>query len=787
MGQFGVGQPVTREEDPYLLRGEGRYVEDVNLSRQARAVVLRSPHPHARIRAIDAAAAKAAPGVLLVLTGEDEAVKALGRQSPRMPRKRRDGSPGFISPQPALAQGRVRYIGECVAFVVAETLAQAKDAAELIAVDYETLPAVVGTEDALQTGTPSVWQDCPGNAAWFHEVGNKAAVEAAFAKAAHVVKHRMVINRITTNSMEPRGCLAEFDRHDDRYVIRCTVQAPHRSRGIFAGLLKVPETRVRVQCDNMGGGFGMKGALYNEYVLTALAARLAGRPVKWISERSEGLVSDEQARDNVTDAELALDRDGKFLALRVKTLANIGAYHTSDRAAGPPLVNLGVLAGTYTTPAIHAEVTGVMTHTMLTGHYRGAGRPEAAYVIETMVEEAAKAMKLDPIELRRRNTIPASAMPFKTGLVYTYDSGDFAKNLDEALDLADFAGFERRRQESAKAGKLRGVGISNTIEASSGGMLEHAEIRFDPAGTATLLMGTHDHGQGHATTFKQILADKLGLDHDRVRYRYGDTDVVSIGTGTFGSRSAVCGGNALVIAADKIVAKAKQIAAHLLETGEHDLAFADGKFTVVGTDRSVALSEVAKAAYAAGRLPRGMEPGLDEQGTYDGGANDLSQWLPRLRGRDRRGDRRHRDRALCRGRRGRARHQSAAARGPGPWRHRAGRGPGADGGRDLRPAIGPAHGGLVHGLRHAARGRPVRHRNEVERGAVPHQSLGRQGRGRGRHGGRAAGGDERHQPRAQPPRRPLRADAGDPGKSVARAQRPRVRRIKVVRTERNRL
>jgi len=621
MGQFGVGQPVTREEDPYLLRGEGRYVEDVTLPREARAVVVRSPHPHARIRAIDAARAKAAPGVLLVLTGEDEAVKALGRQSPRMPRKRRDGSPGFISPQPALAQGRVRYIGECVAFVVAETLAQAKDAAELVAVEYETLPAVVGTEDAGQPGAPIVWEECPDNAAWFHEVGNKAAVEAAFAKAAHVVKHRMVINRITTNSMEPRGCVAQFDRHDDRYLIRCTVQAPHRSRGIFANLLKVPETRVRVQCDNMGGGFGMKGALYNEYVLTALAARLTGRPVKWISERSEGLVSDEQARDNVTDAELALDRDGKFLALRVKTLANIGAYHTSDRAAGPPLVNLGVLAGTYTTPVIHAEVTGVMTHTMLTGHYRGAGRPEAAYVIETMVEQAAKEMKLDPVELRRRNTIPASAMPFKTGLVYTYDSGDFARNLDEALDLADFAGFERRRAESAKRGKLRGIGVSNTIEASSGGMLEHAEIRFDPAGTATLLMGTHDHGQGHATTFKQILADKLGLEHERVRFRYGDTDIVSIGTGTFGSRSAVCGGNALVIAADKIVAKAKQIAAHLLETGEHDLAFADGKFTVVGTDRSVALTEVAKAAYAAGRLPRGMEPGLDEQGTYDGGAN----------------------------------------------------------------------------------------------------------------------------------------------------------------------
>jgi carbon-monoxide dehydrogenase large subunit len=620
MGQFGIGQPVPREEDPYLLRGQGRYVDDVRGLGLTRGFVLRSPHAHARIRAIDASTARAAPGVLLVLTGEDKEVLALGRQAPRVPRKRRDGSPGYISPQPQLARERVRYVGECVAFVVAETLEQAKDAAELISVDYEPLPAIVSTAGAVEPGAVAVWEDCPDNQAWFHEVGNKAAVEAAFAKADHVVRHRMVINRITTNSMEPRGCVAEYDRHDDRYVIRCTVQAPHRTRGIFAAqIFKVPETRVRVISDNMGGGFGMKGALYNEYPLTALAAKLIDRPVKWISERSEGLLSDEQARDNVTDAELALDKDGRFLALRVKTLANIGAYHTSDRAAGPPLVNLGVLAGTYTTPAIHAEVSGVMTHTMLTGHYRGAGRPEAAYVIETMVDLAARKLGIDPVELRRRNTIPAAAMPFKTGLVYVYDSGDFTRNLDDALARADLAGFARRREDSKRQGKLRGLGISNTIEASSGGMLEHAQLRFDPGGTATLLMGTHDHGQGHATTFKQILADKLGLDANQVRFRNGDTDQVSIGTGTFGSRSAVCGGSAVVMAADKIIAKGKVIAAHLLEASEQDLAFADGKFTVVGTDRGVSLQDVAKNAYAAGKIPRGLEPGLDETGTFDGG------------------------------------------------------------------------------------------------------------------------------------------------------------------------
>ncbi|MGH7091113.1 MAG: xanthine dehydrogenase family protein molybdopterin-binding subunit, partial [Stellaceae bacterium] len=346
MGQFGIGQPVPREEDPYLLRGEGRYCDDVRALGAARAHAVRSPHAHARIVSIDATAARAAPGVLRVLTGEDAAVKALGRQSPRMPRKRRDGSPGFIAPQPALADGRVRYVGECVAFVIAETLTEAKDAAELVQVEYAPLPAVVATDCAVERGAAAVWEDCPDNQAWFHAVGNKAAVEAAFAKAAHLVRHRMAINRVTANSMEPRAALAEFDRHEDRYIIRCTVQAPHRTRGIFAQLLKVPETQIRVICENMGGGFGMKGALYSEYVLTALAARLVGRPVKWVAERSEGLLSDEHARDNVTEAELALDKDGRFLGLKVRTLANIGAYHTSDRAAGPPLVNLGVLAGT---------------------------------------------------------------------------------------------------------------------------------------------------------------------------------------------------------------------------------------------------------------------------------------------------------------------------------------------------------------------------------------------------------------------------------------------------------
>ncbi len=619
MGQFGVGQPVPREEDPYLLRGKGRYVDDVKAVGIARGYFLRSPYAHARIVSINTAAAKAAPGVLLVLTGEDPALTALGLQIPRMPRKRKDGSPGFTASQPHLARGEVRFVGEAVAFVVAETVDQAKDAAELIEVEYESLPAIVGTVDAFQPGALAVWEKCPDNVAFYQEWGNKAAVDAAIAKADRVVKHRMIINRITANTMEPRGCLGEYDTHDDRYIIRATLQSPHRTRAALAAVLKVPETRIRVVADNVGGGFGMKGNIFPEYIVVPVAARLLDRPVKWVCERSEGLLSDEHSRDNVVDAELAVDKDGKFLGLRVQTYANIGAYHTSDRAAGPPLANVGCLSATYIIGAFHVEVSGVMTHTQLTGHYRGAGRPENAYMIETMIDLAARELGIDKLEIRRRNTVPASAMPYKTGLVYTFDSGDFPKNLEQCTHMADYEGFKARREESKKRGKLRGIGLSNTIEATAAGMLEHAEVRFDPTGTLTLLMGTHDHGQGHATTFKQILFDKLGLDSDLIKFKYGDTDLVMTGTGTFGSRSVACGGNAVVLAANKVVEHGKKIAAHMLEAAEADLAFAQGKFTVAGTDKSVSLIDVAKTSFMPGRLPPGMEYGLFETGTYNGG------------------------------------------------------------------------------------------------------------------------------------------------------------------------
>lgn len=620
MQNFRIGEPVRRQEDPRLLKGAGRYVDDVTLLRQAFAFVLRSPHAHAAIRAIDASRAKAAPGVLLVLTGEDAPVRGLGLQSPSIARRRRDGSAAFVCPQPHLARACVRYVGDPVAFVVAESFLQAKDAAELIEVDYEPLSAVTGTADAVVPGAPPVWDACPDNQAYFHELGNRASVDAAFADAAHVVRHRLVISRVAANSMEPRGCLAEYDAAEDRYIIRCTVQAPHRIRGVLAKqVFKVPETRIRVISENMGGGFGMKGGCYPEYALSLVAAKLLARPVKWIAERSESLLADEHGRDNVTDAELALDRAGRFLALRVRTLANCGAYYNSDRNAGPAVQNLGVLAGVYTTPAIHVEVTGVLTHTMLTGYYRGAGRPEAAYVIEATVDKAARELDIDPVELRRRNTIPAGALPFRTGLVYTYDSGDFLRNLEDCLQAADYTGFPARRREARAHGKLRGIGVSNTIEASSTGRLEAAEVRFDASGTVTLLAGTHDHGQGHETAFKQILCEALGIEPQRIRFKCGDTDQVVIGSGTYGSRSAAMGGSAVHAAAQKIVAKAKKIASHLLEAAEDDLVFKEGQFNVAGTDRSVDIVEVAKCAFTLGRLPRGLEPGLYETATFNDG------------------------------------------------------------------------------------------------------------------------------------------------------------------------
>lgn len=616
MGEFGIGQSVRRREDPRLLMGRGRYLDDLNLADQLWAAVVRSPHAHADIRGIDVGAALATPGVHAVLTGEDYRADDLGVIPYMAPYRKRDGSPMFVPERPALAIGRVRNVGYPVAVVVADTLARAKDAAERVVVDYAPRPAVVSARDAFEPGAPQLYDDCPNNEAYFYQAGDAAAVAAAFARADRVVEQRLVINRVTANPIEPRGVIGEYDPGTGRYTLRCGFQRPYLfRRGITESALKIPETQLRLITGDIGGSYGVRGSVYPEMILMPWAARRVGRPVKWIADRSESHVSDDDGRDNIVDAALALDREGRFLAVKIRSFGNLGAY-VSFRGAMPPVTNIGTVCGVYTTPAVHVAVSGMLTNTHCTSPYRGAGRPEASYMIERLIEIAADEMKIDPAELRRRNTIPPSAIPYKTPLTFTYDSGRFEENMDRAMALADWAGFPARRKEAAARGKLRGLGMCNTIEAASDATLETAEIRFDPGGGVTVVAGSISHGQGHATVQTQILVDRLGIDPDQVSFIQGDTDAVAFGMGTGGSRSTTMSGSALVLVSDKIVAKGRKLAAHLLEAAEDDIDFKDGRFTIAGTDRALGIHAVAKAAFQLERLPPGMEPGLYETATY---------------------------------------------------------------------------------------------------------------------------------------------------------------------------
>jgi carbon-monoxide dehydrogenase large subunit len=617
MGEFGIGQPLSRFEDKRLLRGAGRFIDDVTLPRQGYAYILRSPHAHARITRLDPAAATAAPGVLGIFTEADLAADGLGANAPTLPRKRPDGSPMFWRAHPGLAKERVRYVGDPLAMVVAETLAQAKDAAELIDVDYEPLPSVTATEEAARRGAAAVWDECPDNVSHVFEVGDKAAAEAAFANAAHVVRRRYVVTRVHAQFMEPRGALGVYEPRDERFTLYADVQYPHRVREVLANrVFKVPAHQIRVVAGDIGGAFGIKGWQYAEHRLVLFAARRLGRPVKWQCERSEVILADEHGRDSIAEAELALDQHGKFIGLKVHSISNIGAYLSSDRNMLATFTSLPAMVGVYAIPAAHVRMTAVMTNTNATAPYRGAGRPEAIYVIERLIDDAARELGKDRLELRRMNLIPTASMPFKTVLGFTYDCGDFAKSMEAALRLADVAGFAARRQASQQRGKLRGIGIANAIERAASPGMEFAEIRFDTSGRATLLMGTKNQGQGHETTFRQIANEKLGLAPEDMRYVDGDTDVVAFGMGTMGSRSTVIGGTALTLAADKVIAKAKKIAAHMLEVSEAEIAFGDGRFTVPGTDHAVAIKDVARTAFMPAKLPRGMEPGLFETGSF---------------------------------------------------------------------------------------------------------------------------------------------------------------------------
>jgi len=617
MGEFAIGQPVPRFEDPRLVKGGGRYIADMTFPGMAYGYVLRSPHAHARIRSINCAKAKAAPGVVAVLTGADYKAAGFGDLPVPGGLKRRGDVPGYRPRYPALVEDRVRMIGDYVAFVVAETYYQAVDAAELIEIDYEPLPAIVSTGDAVKSGVPLVWEDCPNNIGFIQTEGDKAATDAAFARADHIVKHHFVINRVTAATMEPRGCIGIFEPIDGRYTIYTTLQRTNVFQTELSQyVLKVPDNKIRVACGDIGGSFGMKSAVYNEVALVLLGAKVTGRPVKWVATRSESFLCDAQARDNVTDAELALDKDGHFLGFRATIYAAIGAY----LQVGMPAFtgNLGTLAGVYRTPASYIDVSAVFTHTQPVRPYRGNGRPEAAYIIERMVVLAADQTGIDPAELRRRNTIPPSAMPFKSSVTFTYDCGEFEKNMDMALRAADKKGFETRRTEARKRGKLRGLGFSNTIERSAAAGLEGAEIRFDRTGSVSIFSGSINQGQGHETAFKQIVCDRLGLDPNEVTYIQGDTDQVFFAEGTGGSRSATFSGSAFTLAAEKIETKAKAIVANMLKIDAADIKFADGVFSSAKTNRTMTIKEVAKASIDPKNLPQGMEVGLISTAIYQG-------------------------------------------------------------------------------------------------------------------------------------------------------------------------
>ncbi|MGH7333659.1 MAG: xanthine dehydrogenase family protein molybdopterin-binding subunit, partial [Candidatus Rokuibacteriota bacterium] len=560
-----------------------------------------------------------APGVLAVLTGADVAADGLGNLPTDAARKRRDGSPAFTPPRPALARDRVRHVGDPVVLVVAETREQATDAAALVAVDYAPLPAVTATAEAARPGAPIVWDEAADNVAFVWEAGQRDAVAKAFADAAHVTSLDFVVTRVAVAPLEPRAAVGEFDRRTRRYTLHTGTQGPHGARTLLTEIFRVPQSHLRVVSGEVGGSFGMRSGIYPEMVLVLWAAQRLGRPVKWTSDRREGFVTDEHGRDNVSTAELALDAHGKFLALRIAITLNVGAYFT-PRSAGPGTNNVGGVAGVYTTPAIHVRTTGVYTNTTPTGPYRGAGRPEATYAIERVIDVAARELKLDPLELRRRNLIPVEAMPFKTGLVFTYDCGNFSRSMQMALELADQAGFESRRARARHGGQLRGLGIANPIEVAGGPYTavnpDTAELRVNPDGSVSLFAGSTSMGQGNETAFAQIVTDRLGTPPERIQVFSGDTDALGAGRGNGGSGALTVGGSAVVRATEKVIERGRRIAARMLEAAPEDIVLRDGRFSVAGTDRGVTFNAVARVAYQPRQLPAGMEPGFSETAAF---------------------------------------------------------------------------------------------------------------------------------------------------------------------------
>ena len=630
MSATGIGASVRRKEDHRFITGHGRYTADLHRPGETHAFFVRSPHAHARIKKIDVAAAAAMPGVLAVLTGAELAADRIGNLICGWLIHSKDGSPMKMAPHPPLAVGKVCHVGDPVAVVVGETPAQARDAAEKVSCDFEVLPAVADPAKAQQKGAPQIHEAAPANTIYQWHLGDAKAVEAAFKLATHVTRLDIVNNRLVPNAMEPRAAIGEYDAGSDSFTLWNTTQNPHVARLVISAFVGLtPEHKLRVIAPDVGGGFGSKIFIYPEEVVALWASKRVGRPVRWVADRSEAFLCDAHGRDHVTRAEMAFGADSRIAALKVKTIANLGAYMSTFSSSIPTYLYATLLSGQYEIPSIYCEVDAVYTNTAPVDAYRGAGRPEATFVVERLIEVGAREMGIDPVALRTRNFI--KSFPHQTPVIMTYDAGDYSAALEKALEIADIKGFDARRRQSARHGKLRGLGFSTYIEAcgiapsqavgSLGcgvGLWESAEVRVNPTGSVEVLTGCHAHGQGHETTFAQVVAERLGIPIDNVSIVHGDTDKVQFGMGTYGSRSGAVGLSALVKALDKVEAKAKKIAAQVLEASERDIELKDGKFTVAGTDKSLGWGEVTLNAYVAHKFAtREIEPGLKEGAFYD--------------------------------------------------------------------------------------------------------------------------------------------------------------------------
>jgi carbon-monoxide dehydrogenase large subunit len=617
MAKFGIGQAVRRVEDQRFLTGQGRYVDDIVLPAMAHGVIVLSPHAHARIKRVDVSKAKAAPGVLLVLTGADFVAEKLGSMTAHLMPEDFGAPKGHRTLQPLLCNDRVRCVGDRVAFIVAETQALARDAVEQIQVEYEQLPVLVNIEDAVREGAPKVWEDnLNGNVAFRLMFGNQEATHQAFAKARHVVKLRVENNRLSPAAMEPRVAIGDYNAVDDFYTLHTASQNPHGVRMEMSHIFHVPENRIRVVAPDVGGGFGLKGNPFPDDALVLWASRKLRRPVKWVATRSESMLTDHHGREMVYYGELALDEYGKILGLRSKSLFQMGAYFVGAALAAGAM-SIRFVPQAYDIPAMHLISQGVFTNTSQSGPYRGAGRPEAAYFMERLIEHAAHVTGIDRVEIRRRNLIPPHKLPYSTPTLWVYDSGEFVRLLDKCMETSDWEGYAARKRQSQKNGKLRGRAVSYYIEF--GGIFnDRMDLRFDPSGALTIYGGTHSHGQGHATVFAQLVHEFLGVPFESIRYVQGDTAQVPIGRGTYGARSAVVGGNALKVAVDTIIEKGKRLAAAMMEADAGDIEFKDGTYRVAGTDKSISIVEVAKASYAPmGPLTGKFGIGLESSGSFD--------------------------------------------------------------------------------------------------------------------------------------------------------------------------